>query len=1002
MQDDKPHGTSSDLRKQAELRIREKFPNSEAVSNLTREDVEKLVHELQVHQIELEVQAEELRRAQTEVESLKDKYLDLYDFAPTGYVTVGANGLLIEANLTACRLLGRDRRSLINQPLSRFICRDDQDIYYLFREKSSQTQERQTCDVRLLNSDGEVFHSQLTALVMQDGEGAPDGCRISITDITERKRAEEALVGSEARLTEAERIAKSGYWEWDAQTNKVYWSLGTYRIFEVKPDGFTPDYESHLKFVLAEEREEYEKRIRHCFNTKEPFEYEMRIVTPIGQIKALIVRGYVKLDEQGNPAGMLGTCQDISERKEMEQSLENALRDLKASHVETNGYLEVSRTLLEERDFESAARTIFDACKRLTGATAGYVALLSDDGAENEVLFLDAGGRDCSVDPHLPMPIRGLRGEAYKSAQSVYDNKFANSRWMEYIPDWHVTLDNVMFAPLKIDGKVAGVIGLANKPDGFSERDKKVAAAFGEYAAISLKNSLGEEALRANESKYRTLVENSIQGLVVAQSDPVRLSFVSGPMEEITGYSPKELRAMSPNKLSALIHEEDRETFFRNVQERLAGKDVPARREYRVRHQNGKIRWVETFSTLTEYAGKPATQTAFVDVTERKALEKGLIEAQRMEAVGTLAGGIAHDFNNILQVVSGYAELLEMELAQKGMKFSEMDAIRHASKRGADLVKQILTFSRKVDTKFETINLNDDVRMAERLLYRTIPKMIGIRVDLEERLNTVRADSGQIEQILLNLAVNAKDAMPQGGRLTVTTQNIQAEDLYCSCCGTYLTGQYVLLKVSDTGNGMSEDVLKHIFEPFFTTKGPAEGTGLGLSTVFGIVKIHSGHISCESEVGKGTTFSIYFPAIQETKPEIETEQELAPILGGTETILVVDDEPLIRELAERILTNAGYSVLTAGSGTEALQVYAQHKWDIALVILDLIMPEMGGEQCLKELLKIDPQVKALIASGFAVPGDTKAFLASEAKGRVAKPFNMRDLLRSVRHVLDGA
>ena len=334
MQDDKPHGTCSDLRKQAELRIQERFPNSEAVSNLTREEVEKLVHELQVHQIELEVQAEELRRAQTEVESLKDKYLDLYDFAPTGYVTIGANGLLIEANLTACRLLGRDRRSLINQPLSRFICRDDQDIYYLFREQSSQTQERQTCDVRLLNSDGEVFHSQLTALVMQDGEGASDGCRIAIADITERKRAEEALIGSEARLIEAERIAKSGNWEWDALKNKVRWSLGTYRIFDVKHGEFTPDYESHLKFVLPEEREEYEKRIRHCFDTKEPFEYEMGIVTPVGQIKNLSVRGYVKLDDQGNPIGMLGTCQDISDRKEMEVDLKNALQDMRASHVE--------------------------------------------------------------------------------------------------------------------------------------------------------------------------------------------------------------------------------------------------------------------------------------------------------------------------------------------------------------------------------------------------------------------------------------------------------------------------------------------------------------------------------------------------------------------------------------------------------------------------------------------------------------------------------------------
>jgi two-component system cell cycle sensor histidine kinase/response regulator CckA len=856
-----------------------------------------------------------------------------------------------------------------------------------------------------------------------------------------------------------------------------------------------------------------------------PYEIELKAVRSDGATRICLARGQAFMDKEGKATQLFGSLQDITDRKESENRLDTALRDLRVLHVETNGYLEAAHSLLEGRDFESAARSIFDSCKRLTGASAGYVALLSEDGSENEVLFLDSGGRDCSVDPSLPMPIRGLRAEAYRTGKPVYDNSFSESEWMEYMPDGHTTLDNVMFAPLMIEGKAVGLLGLANKPEGFDDHDMKVAAAFAEYSAIGLKNAQAEEALReseekyrriientydviyqtdmegrftfvspssvgllgytpedvlgrrvselyaepeernrllkllteidsvtdfeaalvrkdgshvwvstnvkllrdekgnllgvegvtrdisvgksakealrASESKYRTLVEHSIQGLVVAQADPVRLSFVSGPMEEITGYSPKELRAMSPNELTVLIHEEDREAFFRNFQDRLAGKVVPKRDEYRITHKNGGIRWVEISSTLIEYAGKPATQTVFMDITERKKLEKGLIEAQKMEAVGTLAGGISHDFNNLLQIISGNAELLEMELAKKGMRFTEMDAIRHAAHRGADLVKQILTFSRRVDTKLETINLNDDVRSTERLLYRTIPKMIEITIDLEERLNPIQADSTQIEQILINLAVNAKDAMPKGGKLTITTQNLNVEEQNCRMCGHSFSGQHVLLTVSDSGHGMSEDVLQHMFEPFFTTKGLADGTGLGLATVFGIVKMHGGHIDCESEEGNGTTFSIYFPAIEEPKPAIEAKQEAAPIAGGTETVLVVDDEPLISELAKRILTNAGYSVLIAGSGKEALDIYARHKSDISLVILDLIMPEMGGKQCLEELLKINPLVKALIESGFAVKGDTKTFLDTEAKGIVPKPFNMRELLRSVRHVLDG-
>ena len=504
-----------------------------------------------------------------------------------------------------------------------------------------------------------------------------------------------------------------------------------------------------------------------------------------------------------------------------------------------------------------------------------------------------------------------------------------------------------------------------------------------------------EEALRESEGKYRTVVEESFDGIFIRKGTVI--AFANARLHEMLGYDQGELRGLD----HWLIYHPDYQELSRSrSQERLRGESAIPRYEVELLRKDGTSFPGEVNAKVIFFENEPGVQVWVRDLTQQKLLEKRLIEAQKMEAVGTLAGGIAHDFNNILQVVSGNAELLEMELAQKGMRFSEMDAIRHASHRGADLVKQILTFSRRVESKLEVINLNEDVKNVERLLYRTIPKMIHIEMKLEDELKHIQADSTQVEQVLLNLAVNAKDAMPKGGNLTITTQNVNVEGRHCEVCGEHFSRQYVLLTVSDTGHGISEEVSSHIFEPFFTTKGPGEGTGLGLSTVLGIVKLHGGHISCQSEVGKGTAFLIYFPVAETAVPDRESKRDDTEALGGSEKILVVDDEELISDLAKRILEKAGYSVITASSGKEALRVYSQNEADIDLVLLDLIMPEMGGEDCLRGLLKINPQVKALIASGFAVKGDTKAFLNEEAKGRVAKPFNMRELLRSVRHVLD--
>ena len=383
----------------------------------------------------------------------------------------------------------------------------------------------------------------------------------------------------------------------------------------------------------------------------------------------------------------------------------------------------------------------------------------------------------------------------------------------------------------------------------------------------------------------------------------------------------------------------------------------------------------------------------------RRRLEEQVRQAQKIEAVGTLAGGIAHDFNNLLQIISGHAELLAMELREKNLGHDELRAILYSAERGAELVANLLTFSRKVEPHFELLDLNQEVRLAERILYRTIPKMIELELDLETSLREIQADRSQIEQVLLNLALNAKDAMPDGGKLIFRTRNIDLDEDYCSSHLDFTKGDYVVLQVTDTGNGMDKDTTSHIFEPFFTTKKLGEGTGLGLSTVFGIVKMHGGHISCDSEPGKGASFKIFFPAAESVHGRTEPMQTTMPA-GGSETILVVDDEDLIAALAKRLLEKSGYTVLTAGSGTEALEIYRKQGEEIDLVILDLIMPEMSGKQCLQQLLKINPRVKALMASGFAINGQTKEFLNGASKATISKPFKVNEMLGIIRRVLD--
>ncbi|HTZ40910.1 MAG TPA: ATP-binding protein [Syntrophales bacterium] len=386
---------------------------------------------------------------------------------------------------------------------------------------------------------------------------------------------------------------------------------------------------------------------------------------------------------------------------------------------------------------------------------------------------------------------------------------------------------------------------------------------------------------------------------------------------------------------------------------------------------------------------------------QKKKLETQLLHAQKMEAIGTLAGGIAHDFNNLLQAISGYTQLLLMKKDASDPDFNKLEVIHSSTLRASELTKQLLIFSRKMESKLKPLDLNHEVMQVCKILQRTIPRMITIDLKLSDSLKVINADSAQLEQVLMNLGVNARDAMAEGGTLTFQTENVYLDRGYTTSMLGAAPGEYILLTVTDTGHGMDKETLLHIFEPFYTTKEAGKGTGLGLAIVYGIVQNHGGYIQVDSRLGGGTTFRIYFPVLKTDgleKAEAKVRKE-AP--RGKERILLVDDENTVLDIGQDLLRQHGYETLLANGGEKAIEIYRKEKDRIDLVILDLIMPGMGGQKSFQELVKINPKIKVIISTGASSEEQVLEAFSPYPVGFVSKPYQLNDMLAKVREVLDA-
>ena len=388
------------------------------------------------------------------------------------------------------------------------------------------------------------------------------------------------------------------------------------------------------------------------------------------------------------------------------------------------------------------------------------------------------------------------------------------------------------------------------------------------------------------------------------------------------------------------------------------------------------------------------------DVTERRRLEEQFRQAQKMEAVGRLAGGVAHDFNNLLTVINGYSDLLLDALPAGDPTRDLLDEIRKAGERSAGLTRQLLAFSRKAVVAPRILDLNALVLDMEQMLRRLIGEDVALAVKPQIRLGTVRADAGHLEQVLMNLVVNARDAMPRGGRLTVETRNADLDEAYARTHAGVRPGRYVLLAVSDTGHGIPADILPHLFEPFFTTKGPGQGTGLGLATVHGIVQQAGGHVGVYSEVGVGTTFKVYLPRLADAAGNPAPMSALRPPSRGTETILLVEDEGGVRALTRHVLQAAGYTVLEAADGAEAVRLAAAHRGRVHLLVTDVVMPGVGGRELAGRLAAGQPGLKVLYLSGYTDDAVVRHGVLEEHVHFLQKPFTPAALAHKVREVLD--
>ena len=610
------------------------------------------------------------------------------------------------------------------------------------------------------------------------------------------------------------------------------------------------------------------------------------------------------------------------------------------------------------------------------------------------------------VDEHDPAPApkrlgRGLTeyvlrtGEPLLATPKVFEELVAKGE-VELIGapslDW-------MGVPLRAGGQTFGVLVVQSYREDvrFGERDKEVLTFVSQQLASAIDHKRHEEALRQSESRYRSLVQSAVYGIYRSSVDG-RFLDVNPALIHMLGYdSADEVVKLDPQR-EVFVEPAEHERLLQEFQ-RTGCLDSA---EVRWKRKDGSVITVRLSGrAATELdEADQALEIIAEDITERRALEDQFRQAQKMEAVGRLAGGVAHDFNNLLMVVSGYTEVLMEALDQNDPLLVKVQAIQQAADRATTLTRQLLAFSRKQLLELKVVDVNSIVADMERLLRPLIGENIDLTTKLTPNVGHTRADAGQLEQVIMNLVVNAKDAMPDGGRILIQTSEADPDTARREH-SLIEPGTYILLSVSDTGAGMDRETQSRIFEPFFTTKEKGKGTGLGLSTVYGIVKQGGGYIFAQSEPGCGTTFRIYLPRVADPADSPRVDKHAQAAAGGSETVLLVEDEESVRELVRETLKTRGYRVIEASDGIAAMRVSEEYQGNIEILITDVVMPGMSGRELAKRVAAARPNIRVLYLSGYTEDAIIHEGALEPGTGFLQKPFTLQVLARKVREVLQG-
>jgi PAS domain S-box-containing protein len=766
-------------------------------------------------------------------------------------------------------------------------------------------------------------------------------------DITERKRAEEALRESEERYRTILENIEDGYYEVDLPGNLTFFNDSLCRMLGYSRKEMIGM--GNQQYTDEENRKKLFQAFNEVYRTGKPtksFGWEvfrkdgMKL---FGEVSVSLIK-----DSTGQPIGFRGIARDITERKRVEEEY----------------------------------RTIINT------AMDGFWIV------DMRGHFLDANDAYCRLIGYSRDELLTMRIQDVEAVERPEETAQRIQRIMETGGDRFETRHRCK------DGRIIDI-----------EVSVNYMGADGGRMAVFLRHITErkrmEEALRQAEEKYRSIFENAIEGIFQATPEGRYIS-TNPALASMYGYeSPEELiNTITDIAHQVYVNPDDRSELLRLLQEKGVVHDFVTQ----VYRKDRKPIWISlNVRYVRDSKGRFLYYEGFVeDITERKRteqerlnLEEQLRQSQKMEAIGRLAGGIAHDFNNLLTVIRGYGELSLMEFKEGDPLKGNIDEIQKATERAADLTRQILAFSRRQILEVQVLDLNTLLQSLDKMLRRVIGEDIELVTLFASDLAAVKVDRAQIEQVIMNLAINARDAMPKGGKLTIETANVELDQHYARKHIAVSPGRYVMVSVTDTGTGMTSEVRERIFEPFFTTKEKSKGTGLGLATVYGIVKQSGGNIWVYTEPGRGTSFKIYLPRVDEPLEETKEKRVVKEDLPrGNETVLVVEDEREVRKLTVGILKRQGYKVLEASHGDDALAISEKHDGLIHLVLVDVVMPGMSGSELAKQLTLLQPMIKVLYMSGYTDNAIVHHGVLEKGMNYIQKPYTVDGLARKVREVLD--